>query len=898
MTTPHNRPSRFDLEKAIAAWRRPFLYNRAFQKADVDELERHIRDEVAHRMVLGCTEEEAFTQALREMGGLVEAEPEYQKIYWTKLKQHGALGRELRWRGAMLANYVKLTYRNLLKQKAASLINIVGLSLALACSLVVYLFVQHHLSMDAFHEQADTIFLVGNVVDRNGKERISDRAPMPLGPVLEANFPQVERAVRIESGGEAVVRHQGEVFSERVWFADPGFFDLFTFPLATGDPSAIADEDAIFLSASAATRYFGQAPAVGQQLTLTFNQEYVRTFTVRGVAEPFPEHASFTFNLLVNFGIGQDVGGDAVDDWRSNTLATFIQLRDPADVVALSEQMEPYRQLQNAANEVWPISAFRFTNLRDVSRKAHLASTSIAQGTNPATLLVLPLLAVLLLVLSSFNYMNIAISQATGRLKEIGIRKVMGSHKSQVVTQFLSEHMLLCLGALGLAILATHAFLLPAFNALFDQAAPLRLSLADNLGLLGFLVALLLLTGVAAGSYPALYMASFNPVIIFRGPQHPRSQRGWFTQSLLVLQFMIAFLTMAAGLVFYTNARYQAERDWGYAKEQMLVIRLSQEGQYPLLADALRQHPTVVDVGGSIHHVMPRGSGPGGTFERPGGHQAEARRYDVSHTYLRTMGLRLKAGRLFDPSQATDATEALVINEAFAQALGLSATEALGERFPWDEHTTYTVIGVVDDFHEQDFSGPIQPSIFRIVEAGRLGHAVVRIQPGTSVQTEAAVAHIWAELFPDEPYEVFFQDTVFDAFYRENRRMTQIFAFGAGAALLISCLGLFGLTAQNITRRMKEISIRKVLGASVPHITQTVNQRFLVLLAIAALVALPLSYHLLDALLASMYSYRISLEAWPFLLAFAIVFLTAFLTIIAHTRKVSTAQPADILRNA
>lgn len=897
MKSPHGPHSRFDIDKAIAAWRRPFRYNRTFRDADVDELERHIRDEVTHRMLLGYTEEEAFTEALREMGGLIEAAPEYQKVYWTKLKHHGALGREIRWRGAMLVNYVKLTYRNLLKNKTASVINIVGLSIAIACSLVVYLFVQHHLSMDAFHEHAETTFLVGNVVERNGTQRISDRAPTPLGPALATDFPQIERAVRLESSGQATIRHEQDVFSETIWFADSGFFDLFTFPLASGDPLALANEDALYLSAEAAERYFGQAPAVGQQLTITFNQAYPRTFTVRGVAEPFPDNASFRFNMLVPFGVSEDVGGDAGDDWRSNTLATFIQVHHPSDVSLIAGQMERYRHQQNAANESWPISMFRFTNLSDVSANAHLASTSIAEGTSPTTLLVLPLLALFLLALSSFNYMNIAISQATRRLKEIGIRKVMGGHKSQLVTQFLSEHILLCLLALVIGTLVAHAFLLPAFNVLAEDTAPLTLSFMENLGLWGFIAALLMVTGFAAGAYPAFYIASFNPVTIFRGTQQTRRNRRWFTQSLLTVQFMIAFITMAAGLVFYHNAAYQAERDWGYDEEQTLVVRLSQDGQYPILADALSQNPNVLRIGGSLHHIRPRGSGPGGTFELPG-RQAEARRYDVNHSYLETMGLRLKTGRLFDPAQATDATEGLIVNEAFASALGFSATDVLGQRFPWDAQTSYTVIGVVEDFHEFDFAAPIQPAIFRIVDADRFENVVIRVQAGTGAQTETAVAALWSQLFPGEVYETFFQDTVFDAFYRENQHITTIFAFAAAMALLISCMGLFGLASQNITRRMKEISIRKVLGASIPHITHTVNRHFLMLLVMAALTALPISYVLVDTLLTSMYAYRIPLSATPFLIAFGIVLLTALLTIVSHTRKINTSQPADVLRNA
>ena len=886
----------FNLETNIKAWRSQFQYNRTFLESDVDELETHIRDQVQYLVSRGLTEEAAFHEAIEEMGGQFEAATEYKKIYWAKRRHYHVLRSEIHWRITMLTSYLRLAYRNLLKNKTSTAINVLGLSIAVACSIVIYLFLQLNLNMDSFHDNASNTFLIGNTVVKNGNQYISDRAPMPLGAALANDLPQIKQVVRIENGGQITVQLDGLVFKEPLWFADKGFFDLFTFPLANGNPSLLSDKDAIFLSTSAARRFFGNDEAVGKSLTIKFTEDDVRVFTVRGVAEPFPPNASFSFNLLVNFALGPEVGGDEVDDWRSNTLATFIQLNSPADLPIIQAQMDRYKDLQNDANDVWPISDFTFTNLLAVSRNAHKASTSISQGVNPTTLIVFPIIALFLLALSSFNYMNISLSQSTHRLREIGVRKVMGSARSQLIFQFLSENILLCLSALIIGTVLAYFFLLPGFNAFFDGMPPLTLSLTSNVGLWGFFFVMLIVTGIASGAYPAFYVSSLNPSTIFQGKHHKQGGTRRFTRGILTVQFVITFFAMTAGLVFYRNTAYQVERDWGYNQEQTLVVRLTRDGQYNLLTDELRRYPNILSLAGSIHHIMPRGSGPGGSFDIPGG-QVESRRYDVDYNYPEVMGLRLKAGRFFDSNRPTDAASALIVNEAFVRSLNLTATEAIGLRLPWGENTTYNVVGVVDDFHSNDFSMQIQPALFRVIGSDQYEHLVLRLDAGSGAQTEVVVEEIWQRLFPEEVYSSFFQDTVFNQFYRENKNISRVFSFAAFCMLFISCMGLYGITAQNISQRMREVTIRKVLGASASNIVKVINRDFFRVLIIAAIVAVPGSYFMLDALLASMYEYHVGLEVVSFLYAFALVIIVALLTIGMHLQKLNTANPSVILRN-
>ena len=789
----------------------------------------------------------------------------------------------------MLKNYFKIAYRNLLKNKVSSFINIIGLSIAIAVSIVVYLFLQLHLSTDTFHENAEKIYIVGNIVNRDGTPQTWGDSPTPLGPAMAADFPQIEHTIRVGGGG-GTFQYEDKVFNEGLWFVDEAFLDMFTFPLKYGDRHALSDKNAVILSEEAAVKYFGLEDPVGKHVTITFNNEYLESFTVRGVAEEIPTNASFGFNMLINYEKQRDIGRNNLDDWSTYTNATFFQLKNLSDLETVTANMDRYLELQNAASDDWPISAFTIDNLPLLSRHAWNIRGSFANGVHPAAFVVYPLIAVFLLLLSCFNYMNIAIATAARRLKEIGVRKVVGSSKNQLVAQFLSENILLCLLALVLGALAAHFIIIPSFNQLFEGWPPVYLMLTDNLGLWIFFIVLLVITGVASGAYPAFYVSAFKPVTIFAGKQQIGG-KSLFTRSFLTFQFVLAFITMIAGVVFSQNGRYQMARDWGYDQEHTLVARLTDASQYKVLENEMRQNPNVINVAGSSGHL---GRSSGYSVVEIRGEKFETVRFDIGFDYLETMKLRLTDGRFFDRVFGSDAERSIIINETFAHSQGW--TEPVGELVT-DDSTVFSVIGVVEDFHYYSFFDPIQPALFRLFDENNARFLAMRVEAGTGVETEAYLSETWKHLFPDEPYDSFFQDSVFDGFFRDTRNITKIFTFTALMALVISCMGLFGLASQNITRRMREISIRKVLGASVSHVTQLVHRGFFLLLAIAAIIATPLTYYMLNPLLDSIYEYRIPIDSLPFILAFVLVFVTAIVTVSTQIYRVATTNPAEVLRN-
>ncbi len=788
----------------------------------------------------------------------------------------------------MLKNYAKLAYRNLIKNKVPSFINLVGLSVAVGCAIVVYLFVDLHLHMDDFHEDGERIFLVENIIDRDGNLQLWGDAPRPLGPMIEADLPQVEKAVRVAYGG-ATFQVGETVLRDDIWYVDEDFLVVLTFPLRYGEPTALQDPNAVIISEAVAQKYFGEANPVGREINVRFNDDYADVFVVGGVAEPFPHNASFRFDALVRYDTQQRLGVD-LEDWSAYTGATFLLLNAPGDIDAVAAQMNKYLQLQNAASDDWPIAEFRFDNLYNLSWNSFNVQGDISGGSHPAAFVVFPLVGIFLLVLSCFNYMNIAIATAARRLKEIGVRKVVGSKRSQLIIQFLSENVLLCLIALGVGMVLAWGLFVPGFNQLFPDGQSLVMDFGDNLRLWGFLVVLVVLLGVVSGAYPAFYISSFIPIDILRGQQQ-LGGGSRLTQGLLTFQFVLAFLTMMLGVVLTLNGRYQQSIDWGYNQEHVVGLRLTDPSQYPMLEAAVAQNPQALEVVGSRNHI---GRSRYTAVFDVEGEKMEAKGFGVGYGYLEALGVRLKEGRFFDEQFGADASESIIVNEHFVAARGWD--QPLGQIMR-DDTLQYTVVGVVADLHYDDFFDAIEPAFFRIAPEDEFRYLSVRTEAGGGVQMAAFLEETWKQLVPDEAYNGFFQDQVFENFYRENANISRLFGFIALLALIIACMGLFGLAAQNIARRMKEISIRKVLGATVLHVTSLVNRRFLVLLALAAVIATPVSYFLLDALLDSIYQYRMDLNVAPFFVSYVLVLATAALTISLLIRRLATANPAEVLRN-
>ena len=626
----------------------------------------------------------------------------------------------------MLKSYFKLSYRNLLSNKLVSFINIFGLSIAIACCIAVFLFLKNNWTMDNFHVNGDRIYMAEYVMDRPSGEQVWGNPPMPLGAALENDFPQVERSVRVLLQGVEVYL-KDQVFEELVYFADPGYFDLFTFPLRSGSPLILNEPDAIVVSDELAQKYFPNEDAMGKAITISFSNQKKKVFTIKGVAEPFPENTGFKFDILAGIEAAATLEITEPDNWAALSRGTFVQMKPGADINVLTKNIDKYVALQNAAIEDRPIKSIIFDNLKNPNPQAHMVYRRPTEAPHPMMTVMFSALALLMMALSCFNYINISLGHSAKRLKEIAVRKAIGGKKRQLIWQFMSENMLLCAIALLLGLAFTQAFLVPLFNSI--MVTKISLSFTKSPEILLFLLGLLAFTGVASGAYPAFYISSFKTVSIFRG-KTMFSKKSKLTRAFLSVQFVLAFSTVIASVLLLTAGSYWKKLSWGYQPDQTLVVRLDEEGKYNLMKNEALQNSHVLQVGGSIQHV-------GESVWRQnifiGEEEFETIRYDVGAGYFESLGLELQQGRFFDPLQKSADSLSTIVNQTFV--LENNWSNPIGQQFR-SNGEMFTVVGVVEDFKIVG-TGATLPVVFRLAGEDDLNYLTLRYEPNTGEQVES-----------------------------------------------------------------------------------------------------------------------------------------------------------------
>lgn len=787
----------------------------------------------------------------------------------------------------MFKNFIKTAIRNLAKNKLISFINIFGLSIAIGCSLVVYMLVDYEYNQDIFHENRDNIFLLENVIARDGVEQLWGDSPAPIGEMMEIDFPQIKHMVRVDDRN-IVLKYEEKVFDEYIRFVDPEFLDMFTFPLSSGNKSALLDHSKVIISKRIADKYFGQESAIGEQIEVIINDKK-ESFTIGGVAEQFPKLSSFGFDILANFDKKFNIFDEEdPNDWKDFIRATFIQLNDPKDIDLISSKMDKYIALQNAAEEDWPAISYPFQPFNTLSINSYNIRGDISGGGDPIGRIVLSTIGAFMLLLACFNYINISISSATKRLKEIGVRKVIGGTKKQLVFQFLGENLIICMLALALGAVWARTLFGPWFDSQFTIG--LELNFYENVNAWLFFAALLFITGIASGAYPAFYISSFNAVNIFRGRQK-FGKKSAFTKVFLTFQFILSIITIVFGIAFVQNAEFLQAQDWGYNQEQTFVVRVDSERTYTSLKNEFQQSPDIKLMAGSRNHI---GRSTGLSVIDYHDKKYEIRNIDVGFDYLETLNIRLKEGRFFDRSFLSDKDISVVINQKFAD--NLQWDSPIGETFDLDT-VKYSVVGVVENFHYDDFDEKIEPTFFRMTEEENFRFLSMRITEGKSTEVEALAETLWAKHVPDLPYTAFFQDEVFDRYFNNLKGHGRIMGFTAMLAIILSCMGLYGLVSLNVATRMKEFSIRKVLGAGAASIFKGVNRQFVWLIGIACILGLPISFYMVNMLFDEVYEYHMTLTMVPLAMAASFIFGVALLTVSTQIYKVVKSNPVDALRN-
>lgn len=787
----------------------------------------------------------------------------------------------------MIHNYFIIAFRNLYRKKMYTFINLFGLSVSIAVCIVGYLIWDYSYHFDQFHENAERIYHIGTTRVINEQDQIFGISPLPLAPALARDFSGVKHAVRF-ANQVAIVRVGDKVFNESIHFADEQFFDMFRFELEQGRYDALKSKTDLIITHDMAMKYFGETNVVGQSITISYANEVKHTYTIGGVLKTIPRNSSLQFGFLLSTEILSDLGVDERNNWSHVTGATFIEVHQAETIQQIKDNESKYIELVRSANTRFPISHLVITPLKDLAIEGeNFRSHDLQDAPPPSARITLFITAILLLVMSCFNYMNTSLAMATARLKEIGIRKVMGSPRTQLIFQFLTENVLLCVLAI-FAAFGLAEFLVPGWNALFYDIQ-LSMDESKTSGLWLFLIGLVGLTAVGGGLYPAYVISAHNPAKILQGHQS-KTTASWIMKVMLTLQFSVSIIAVVGSVVFSQNAEYQKNLDLGYEPEKLIGVVIQKSSMYPVLSNALMQNAPIESVSAGRNHILYS------SWRRTikvVDRDIEAEFLYVRPGYTETVGLRLAEGRFFDTSKPLDLTESIVINHRMAKEQGWE--NPIGQTMVIDS-VTCRVIGVIEDFYIRGPFRPILPCVFKAAKEDSYRFVIVKADQTNIHAAMHSVEETWKKLFPEMPFDGFYQETQTANAAELSKSIMLVFFCVALMAIVISGMGLFALVSLNIVRRTKEIGIRKVLGASALQIMRMMNSDFIILLLIASVIADVAGFFLFKALLGSIYRYHVEVGITALILANIAVLLIGLATITGRVLKAARANPVNALK--
>jgi putative ABC transport system permease protein len=798
----------------------------------------------------------------------------------------------------MFKNYLKIAFRNLAKQKTYAAINILGLAVGIACAILTFLFVQHELSYDRFHENGKNLYRVYTIwhAEDGSIDRTFRGVTMPMGPALEEYFPEVAVSARAQNE-RVTVKTEGNLYNERVKMVDRSFFKVFTFPLKRGNPSSVfAQENSLVLTEDYAQKYFGEADPIGKTLTLINGQDQ-SDFIVTGIAEQPPSNTAISFNILLDIESANRLNLNTMwlDNWGAFGWQTYILLQDGASVDSLiqsfagfTEQhfgpfIEKRRQRGAWVGEGPPVSF----GLQSIT-SAHL-DPYVKGSLNLNAVFILSGIAFIVLFIACINFMNLSISRASTRSLEVGMRKVLGAERRQLIRQFWGEFLVIT-GIAMIAGLVLTELLLSTFNRLSGKS----LSLSEIFLPVNFIIllALFMIVGIASGSYPALVMSRFRPVEILKGKLKIGGKNS-MTRTLVVVQFALSIFLIVSTIIMGRQIHFMLTADPGFEKEHVVIIS-TQEPEAEnsnevlrLFRDRLSQQPEILSISGSAATIGMVATYP---FKRDG-REIEVYQNRVDYDFFKTMGIEVVQGRTFSPEFAAD-VNGVVVNEKLIKELEIE--DPIGKRLS-GYSMPLTIIGVVKDYVVDDFRSSILPALHHMNVKWGVRAVIIKISPQNTSGIMSLIERTWRDIQPNKPFLYSFLDESFNEMYAEEMRWGGIVRYSSMLAVLIACLGIFGLTSITVNRRTKEIGIRKVLGANVPQIVITLIKEFVLLVGIANIIGWPIAYFAMRSMLNN-YHFRIFLGFQYFLLAGLISFSIAIFTTIFLALRAAFANPVDSLR--
>jgi len=795
----------------------------------------------------------------------------------------------------MLWNYVKVAFRHLLRQKGFAVINTVGLAMGIASCLIVYLYVNFEMSYDNYHADLDRIFLVNQIQISEHSTDVDVVTPPALLPAIRENFPEVEYAARVLTMDTRLVTSDRSAFYEdRFILADPDLFNILTIPFIRGDAkSALERPSTVVISRRMAEKYFGSDNPIGRTVRLN-----TRDYEITGVVADSPPNTHLKYDFIGSLSSIQNE--EAMASWWWQAYYTYIKLYPQADQDSFAAKLrhigDKYAKEQFEASGLW----YEYT-MRPV--KNLYISGFLSNGPEPAGnysyLVIFSIIGLLVLAIACINYINLTTARSVRRAREVGLRKVVGADRLQLIRQFLGESLLAMLGATITAYLIVE-LTLPFFNSL----AGIHLVLGDLFKPAALLavVAVLLLVAMAAGGYPALVLAAFRPAATLKGTQNPAYGGSMLRKLLVVVQFAITIMLIVGTITVYQQLNYMRNKELGFAKEQKLIIPVrggaSVSDNYETVKAEFMRCPNIT--GATVSSYLPGEEFSSYSIGLLG--QDDYKEQTMWHLFcdddfIREYGLEIVAGRAFDKEKSTDIGGAFILNESAAQAFGFaSADQAIGKRIKvGGGDREGEIVGIMKDFHYQGLQNSIQPLVLGFVPRA-FDRISLTVRPENPTETIASARQIWQELFPGNPLEYYFLDANFNRQYMAEERIGRLLVLFASLGIFIACLGLFGLASYVVMSKTKEIGVRKVLGASVPGLVVMFAGDFTRWIIVANVIAWPVAYLAARYWLQG-YAYRMEMSFGPFVFAALLALGVALATVSYQAIRAASTNPVEALKH-
>lgn len=789
----------------------------------------------------------------------------------------------------MLKNYIITALRSLGRNKLFSLINILGLSFGLAVCILIILYTKDEVSFDAFHTNKKELYqLTCRLRETGGSVSVYGLAGRPHGGAFKEAIPEIKAYVRVNET-PVVIKKGDEIFEENITWVDNNFFDIFSFPLVQGSAhSVLKGTNALVLTEDYAKKYFGETNVIGKTLELNLNDAF-ETFVVTGIAKASPQNSSIRFRLLASFENFDKKRPD--EGWFMLSYPTFFLMNEHTDMDAVSRKMDQVynnrANVKQAKKEGLDIS-FEWGLQPFMNMHFNENVQASPEQSSPVYSYILNGIALLILIIACINFVNLTIAQSLKRSKEIGMRKVIGGSRKQLIMQFLGESAMICLISFSLALLFAQLFL-PYFNDITNKR--LNLSYLADAKLISAFILLYLLTVFAAGFYPALILSRFDPVETLYNKIRFHS-KNYLSRGLIVVQFSMATLLIISTLFMYQQFDYLSKKDLGYNPKQLLQITTGKNHNRnltQLFKSELSKIPGVIS-------VAPRMNGNWITSSKANGKEIDVKYEHVDPDFLPTLQASLVEGRNYSPDFPADSTKSVIVNESYVKAAGWKGS-AIGktiESLNGKEQSLH-IVGVVKDYHHESLKEKISPQLFSTEPWLPFGKFIIRLAPGNTARTLREIESLHKKLVPDRPFQYIFTEDALIKDYEADLKWKRIMSLSAILTIFISCIGLFGLTLLSVQKRTKEIGLRKILGAGVLELSAGISRNFVMLILLSFVIATPLALYVIHQWLKN-FAYHAEPGWQIFALSLLIVLVLSIATLAFHTIKAALANPVKNLR--